>query len=546
MRLSKENDEENHYRELLLLYRHWRKEGCLMENATSYKLAYHLNSIAIDDIRPYFENDATTEIENIHIDEEDVDENDQTGETATSVQYEDAYDSTQNNQDMPRFTSDIGMNFDRSINNSEAEISRITQMNNAEFLTLVRQLNLKQRFVFDAISDLSRNEEKPYYIFITGGPGNGKTQVLKAIVQQLLMIHKKGIEHDPEKTTILLCAPIGKAAFNIGGSTLRYALSLSVSQELKNFKDLTADKVNQLRVKLTKLKLLIIDKVSMVGANMFEMINRRLKRIMGTQQDFGGVSILFFGDLYQLQPVADRYVFQPPTSPYEALLPNFWQDNVIMFELNRTEEDIQLFQTSKFAKAPLTVQHLFISNTSVDKFNAVAHQNLTTEKKHYTTKDSVKDDIVKSIKQHLLEKTKHLPISETQGLPFDLRLAIKKRVELTVEVSDHLANGSGGTVQALSDSIIWILFKDKHAGEITRNNFKSGFPNKILRDWTPIFRTVRMFRITKKEGTEIERFKFPLRPSSPNTVHKAQGDTLAEVAIDLICSREFPHVYYVS
>ncbi|KAK2714686.1 hypothetical protein QYM36_009047 [Artemia franciscana] len=206
----------------------------------------------------------------------------------------------------------------------------------------------------------------------------------------------------------------------------------------------------------------------------------------------------------------------------------------------------KIFQTSKVAKAPLTVQHLFISNTLVDKFNALAHQNLTTEKKHYTTKDSVKDDVVKSIKQHLLEKTKHLPISETQGLPFDLRLAIKKRVELTVEVSDHLANGSGGTVQALSDSIIWILFKDKHAGEITRNNFKSGFPNKILRDWTPIFRTVRMFRITKEEGTEIERFKFPLRPSSPNTVHKAQGDKSAEVAIDLTCSREFPHVYYVS
>ena len=245
-------------------------------------------------------------------------------EWGMSVQHEDAYDATQNNQDMPEFTRDIGMNFNRTINNSEAELSRITHMNNTEFLTLVRQLYSKQRFVFDAISNLSRNEEKPYYIFITGGARTGKTQVLKAIVQQLLMIHKKDFEHNPEKTTILLCAPTGKATCNIGGSTLHYALSLPVSQGIKNFEDLTADKLNQLRVKLTKLKLLIIDEVSMVGANMFEMINRRLKQIIGTQQDFGGVSILFFGDLYQLQPVADRYVFQPPTSPYEALLPNFW------------------------------------------------------------------------------------------------------------------------------------------------------------------------------------------------------------------------------
>ncbi|XP_065557840.1 uncharacterized protein LOC136025781 [Artemia franciscana] len=265
-----------------------------MKNATSYKLAYHLNSAAIYNIKTYFENDATTEIDNFHIDEEDIDEKDRMGEVAISVQHEDAYDATQNNQDMPGFISDIGMNLDKSISNSEAKLSRITQMNNTEFLTLVRQRNLKLRFVFDAISHLSRNEEKPYYIFITGD------------------------------------AVTGKAACDIRGTTLHYALSLPVSQGMKNFKDLTADKLNQQRVELIKLKILIIDEVSMVGTNIVEMTNRRLKQIMGTQQDFGGVSILFFGDLYQVRPVAERYPFQPPTSPHKALLPNFWQDNVIM------------------------------------------------------------------------------------------------------------------------------------------------------------------------------------------------------------------------
>ncbi|KAK2712740.1 hypothetical protein QYM36_011437 [Artemia franciscana] len=176
---------------------------------------------------------------------------------------------------------------------------------------------------------------------------------------------------------------------------------------------------------------------------------------------------------------------------------------------DHTVEDIQLFQTSKVVKAPLTVQHLFMSNTSADKFNAVVHQNLTTEKKHYTAKDSVKGDVVQSVKQYLLEKAKHLPISERHGLPFDLRLAIKERVELTVniEVIDHLAKGSGGTVQALSDNIIWILFNDKNAGKITRNNFKSRFPNEVLRDWTPMFCTARMFRITKKKELKLKDSK---------------------------------------
>jgi len=61
-----------------------------------------------------------------------------------------------------------------------------------------------------------------------------------------------------------------------------------------------------------------------------------------------------------------------------------------------------------------------------------------------------------------------------------------------------------------------------------------------------MFCTVRMFRIPKKEGTEVERFQFPLRPSSAKTVHKAQGDTLEEVAIDLTGYRVFPHIHYVS
>ncbi|KAK2719816.1 hypothetical protein QYM36_005329 [Artemia franciscana] len=92
------------------------------------------------------------------------------------------------------------------------------------------------------------------------------------MVQQLVLIHKKDIEHDPEKTTILLCTPTGKAPCNIGGSTLHYGLSLPLSKGMKNFKDLAADKINQLRVKLKKMKLLIINEESMAGANIFETL----------------------------------------------------------------------------------------------------------------------------------------------------------------------------------------------------------------------------------------------------------------------------------
>ena len=49
----------------------------------------------------------------------------------------------------------------------------------------------------------------------------------------------------------------------------------------------------------------------MVGSTMFNVqINNRLKDIKGSKEDFGGVSIIAIGDLFQLEPVMDRYIFK--------------------------------------------------------------------------------------------------------------------------------------------------------------------------------------------------------------------------------------------
>ena len=77
------------------------------------------------------------------------------------------------------------------------------------------------------------------------------------------------------------------------------------------FQPLDHDKVNTLRSKLSKLVLLIIDEVSMVGANMLLEIHKRLQQIKSVLPDvmFGGVSILAVGDLYQLPLVAQPMLF---------------------------------------------------------------------------------------------------------------------------------------------------------------------------------------------------------------------------------------------
>ena len=81
--------------------------------------------------------------------------------------------------------------------------------------------------------------------------------------------------------------------------TLHSAFLLGRSK-YSGFQPLSNDRVNTLRAKLSKLVLLIIDEVSMVGADMLLEIHKRLQQIKAVLPHvmFGGVSILAVGDLY--------------------------------------------------------------------------------------------------------------------------------------------------------------------------------------------------------------------------------------------------------
>ena len=83
------------------------------------------------------------------------------------------------------------------------------------------------------------------------------------------------------------------------------------------------------------IKLIFIDGISMVRSTMFNVqINNRLKDINGSKEPFGGVSVIAIGDLFQLEPVMDRYTFKDlDNSKYAILAPSLWQDYFKMFEL---------------------------------------------------------------------------------------------------------------------------------------------------------------------------------------------------------------------
>ena len=80
-----------------------------------------------------------------------------------------------------------------------------------------------------------------------------------------------------------------------------------------------------------------MDEVSLVGSNFFFMLDQRLRNIMGSEKVFGGLSVLFFGDLFQLPPVVDSYIFESPkhaASGYSNIVASLW-DMFEMFELTR-------------------------------------------------------------------------------------------------------------------------------------------------------------------------------------------------------------------
>ena len=83
--------------------------------------------------------------------------------------------------------------------------------------------------------------------------------------------------------------------------------------------------------------MILLDEISVVGNSMFTIqLNNRLKDLKGSKEDFGGVSIITLGDLLQLKPVMDGYIFTDGQclSSYNILAPNLWKKYFRMFELD--------------------------------------------------------------------------------------------------------------------------------------------------------------------------------------------------------------------
>ena len=150
----------------------------------------------------------------------------------------------------------------------------------------IRSLNMNQREVFNFIHKWSKDyfkslrckvikKLKSCHIFITGGAGVGKSHLIKTIFLSLNKVlgYKGGHAHKPR---ILLLAPTGVAAININGIAIHSGLGINAGSKLYPLND---QQGAALRNKLSEVRLIITDKISMVSSALFYQVNQRSNKI---------------------------------------------------------------------------------------------------------------------------------------------------------------------------------------------------------------------------------------------------------------------------
>ena len=148
-------------------------------------------------------------------------------------------------------------------------------------------------------------------IYLTGKAGTGKTTFLKHIKKHCTK-------------NMIVVAPTGVAAINAGGVTMHSFFQLPFGPYVANaprgfgLNENVVDKNallnnlkfgNNKRTLIQELELLIIDEVSMLRSDMLDAMDTILRVIRKRNKPFGGVQVLFIGDLYQLPPVVKETEF---------------------------------------------------------------------------------------------------------------------------------------------------------------------------------------------------------------------------------------------
>ena len=162
---------------------------------------------------------------------------------------------------------------------SSSEPLILNEMQDQEYRQLIQTLNKKQKEFFYHILHLIKTSDKPFYYFLSGGAGVGKSHLIRALYQAAVK-HNSRAGKKFNEVKILLLAPTGKPACGIKGNTVHSALAIPACQSLNTYKPLDSSRLNTLRCKFGAVQLIFLHEISLIGNTMLNVqINNRLKDI---------------------------------------------------------------------------------------------------------------------------------------------------------------------------------------------------------------------------------------------------------------------------
>jgi ATP-dependent exoDNAse (exonuclease V) alpha subunit len=383
---------------------------------------------------------------------------------------------------------------------------------------------------FKRALDLMENTDR--HIFITGRAGTGKSTLLDHF-------------RNTTRKQIAVLAPTGVAALNVQGQTIH---------SFCRFKpDITLDKVKKIGKKMgrrgdddggdlyKKFDAVVIDEISMVRADLMDCVEKFL-RLNGPhpKKKFGGIQMIFVGDLYQLPPVvtsAEKYLFK---AYYET--PYFFSAHIFSdpsFAMEFVELEKIYRQTDRdFIGLLNAIRNRSAKDEDIDRLNQNFDPEFTpSEDEFYITLTSTNDLAY----QRNQEKLEHLSGRryayqgiiegdfERSSLPTDERLELKIGAQVMCLTNDPKGRWVNGSIGKVTDVI-----QEKGRDDVIVVELQTGLNVEVSPNIWEIFQFAYDHDSQKIYSEPIGSFtQYPLKLAWAITIHKSQGKTFDKVVIDI-------------